>query len=520
MPERVRAIDSTRASNDEPRQALWSRLAKRLCAGTDVYAEVLGGRMPEPSESLRAGLACGKALAEAAAQPVRVRAFTFEVGKGSFREVGLISLDSTEREAPAPATRLGATRHWVGGMGNDVEAFRAEIRPDASASHELRVLERSSRALGEHDHCFLRLSIESFHALLRGALEVEPYPQLQSSAEGRALEDALRRSSDFDGFGLGLANAPRGGMIRASIEAKNAAAATQLEAALRSYVRAWVEAVRGKQPPAIPAPGEAEPETALRTARSRANRRAVRSLAVTRSALRIELSTDNGLEPEDDAVLARHAEWLAPRRAAAARAVDEMLAGRAPDPIASAAPAAPAAPRFELPKPARGDSYELADLRRLGLSIEPSDGARAVLRGFDRSSALCLEPLACEKKKNCVTLEENLRIFRRALEPGQERSVSCERAEVGRCGSFRYFLFQGDIHRYEVRWFDGAGALVGQRNLTDYTAYCGGKTSASWQGRIPACDATVREELVCGTAKRPVVPPLEDVRRLLGTAFE
>jgi hypothetical protein len=520
VPERARALDSTQPSAEQPPQAVWSRLAKRMCAGTDVYAEALWGRMPEPSESVRAGLACGKALAEVAARPVRVHDFTFEVGEGSFREVGLLTLLDAAREAPAPAARIGATRHWVGGVANDVDAFRAGIRANAPASHEIRVLERMSRALGSHDHTFLRLSLETFHSLLMGVLAVEPYPQLQSSAEDRALDDALRNRSDFDGFGLGVASSPRGGPVRALIEAKNEAIATKLEAALRGYVRAWVDAVRGKQPPAIPAPGEAAPETALHTARSRANRRAVRNLVITRSASRIELSTDNRLEPQDEAVLARQVEWLATRRAAAARAVDAMLAGRAPEPIASSPPAAPAVPRFDLPKPASGAHYELADLRRLGLGIEPIDGARSLLRGFDRSSAICLEPLACETKKNCVTLEENLKIFRAALEPGQERSVSCERAEVGRCGSFRYFLFQGDIHRYEIRWFDAAGALVAQRNLTDHTAYCGGKTTGSWQGRIPACDVTIREELVCGSAKTPVVPPLEDVRRLLGTAFE
>ncbi len=176
---------------------------------------------------------------------------------------------------------------------------------------------------------------------------------------------------------------------------------------------------------------------------------------------------------------------------------------------------------FKLPKPQRGNVYSLADFDRMGWRVQSLDGDGALLRGFDGLSRVCLKPLPCAKTGECISLKENLAVFRKALQSGQERKVSCERAEVGRCGEYRYFLFEGDIHRYEVRWFDASGKLVGQRNTTDDWAYCGGALHAYW-GQVPYCTSTVVEQILCGRRGTPVSPPLRDMQSLLrsGISFD
>lgn len=109
-------------------------------------------------------------------------------------------------------------------------------------------------------------------------------------------------------------------------------------------------------------------------------------------------------------------------------------------------------------------------------------------------------------------MEENVDLFRRALATKQNgRSVECRRGETGRCGAFRYFNFDGDVERHEIRWFDSTGKLVGQRNSTDYAEYCGGKARIRYQGRVPKCDSMEREEVICGSAEYPLPRPIEDV---------
>ena len=43
------------------------------------------------------------------------------------------------------------------------------------------------------------------------------------------------------------------------------------------------------------------------------------------------------------------------------------------------------------------------------------------------------------------------------------------------CGDYRYFDFEGDIHRYELRFFGTDGRLGAMRNWTDYAAFCDGQ---------------------------------------------
>jgi len=155
---------------------------------------------------------------------------------------------------------------------------------------------------------------------------------------------------------------------------------------------------------------------------------------------------------------------------------------------------------------AAGAFVDDAALGARGWSVAERAGAPVVCAG---SSCVCREALPYE-----TTFEENLRVFRAALDEGQgDRQVTCLSGVVGSCGAFRFFLFVGDIYRHEVRWFDADGALVGVRNVTDYDAYCGGSL-ARFAGQIPRCDAVEVDEVICGEPQ-PVLPPLDDLARLL-----
>jgi hypothetical protein len=168
------------------------------------------------------------------------------------------------------------------------------------------------------------------------------------------------------------------------------------------------------------------------------------------------------------------------------------------------------------PRVPEGASFHaLSELEQGGIAVERLDENEWLLCNPQRDTCLCLEPLACRERGDCITLEENLRVFRKELAKSADRQVICERAETGHCGDFRYFLFEGGIHRYELRWFDAAGKLVGQRNTTDYPEYCGGQALASYRGYVPKCEKVVSDELLCGEAKRPLSTPLEDFRARL-----
>lgn len=175
--------------------------------------------------------------------------------------------------------------------------------------------------------------------------------------------------------------------------------------------------------------------------------------------------------------------------------------------------------------------YSDTELEALGFTLAPQDalptremfgpdGPTPTIEGYTflcggeptRRGCVCRRPLPCAAEGDCITLEENLRVFREAISPANERRVRCERAEVGRCGDFRYFYFQGDTHRYEMRYFDARGVLVAQRNATDYPEYCNHSTDVRWMGRVPRCDRLEREELICGEADRPLRVPVEDLR--------
>lgn len=160
--------------------------------------------------------------------------------------------------------------------------------------------------------------------------------------------------------------------------------------------------------------------------------------------------------------------------------------------------------------PAASAFYSLEDLATLGLNAKRLGSGDILLCG---AQCVCLKPLDCSGG-DCVSYDENIATFRAALKaPGRKRSVSCRHAEAGRCGKFRYFNFEGDSHRRELRWFDETGAMVAQRNVADYDAYCENQTSTLFVGSVPRCDEVANRDAICGRDERGALTALEDLQR-------
>jgi hypothetical protein len=179
-----------------------------------------------------------------------------------------------------------------------------------------------------------------------------------------------------------------------------------------------------------------------------------------------------------------------------------------------AAASAPAAEPAAAPAPAAAPYFSVEELAALGFSATATgDGETLLCSTADGGKCICLAPLDCGGQP-CITYDQNVAAFRAALdkpEPGV--TLTCERGQVGRCGSFRYFDFEGDLYRKELRWFDETGVVVGQRNVTDYQAYCNKQTRVRYQGRLPRCEKTSDIEGICGENTRPGMTPLEDLHR-------
>ena len=162
--------------------------------------------------------------------------------------------------------------------------------------------------------------------------------------------------------------------------------------------------------------------------------------------------------------------------------------------------------------------YSDEELRGLGLRVVRTSDRRAlVCPPGDDVYCECIEALDCGGG-DCIALDDNLEVFREALARKTGATVHCESAQTGTCdgasGPLSYFDFNGDIHRYELRFFaetDGVSRLVAMRNSTDYNEYCDGKAMTRWLGGIPKCDAMSQQERLCGEAKSP---PASPVRRL------
>lgn len=128
---------------------------------------------------------------------------------------------------------------------------------------------------------------------------------------------------------------------------------------------------------------------------------------------------------------------------------------------------------------------------------------------------VCLTELHCDGE--CITLAKNLDIFQRALRGEGKGSVSCEIADTGKLCDTSYFRFEGDIYRWEDRYFDASGHLIGQRNGTDYPEYCGGKAGTRIMGAVPDCKSPARDvKRICNDDENANAPPLGNpMERLL-----
>lgn len=184
---------------------------------------------------------------------------------------------------------------------------------------------------------------------------------------------------------------------------------------------------------------------------------------------------------------------VAPADAARARSVD----------VAPARPAAVADPHFH-------DDAELAALGARIVALE--NGESLVCPGAGDANCICRQSLPCEATKNCMVFDGNVQVFRKTLKkPGKGRTLTCDRAEIGKCGAYRYFNFDGDIGRHERRWFDDTGRLVAQRNSSDHDAYCKGRARKMLYGRIPRCETMVSDELICGKAEGPLPTIMDEL---------
>lgn len=165
------------------------------------------------------------------------------------------------------------------------------------------------------------------------------------------------------------------------------------------------------------------------------------------------------------------------------------------------------------------DYFREDDWQASGWRVTGLDGNHRMACDPTGQRCVCLEPLPCGGDRPCANFEENVSAFRAALrDKGKGRRVSCDRAEIGQCGNFRYFHFAGNIDRNETRWFDANDRLVAQRNRTDFPAYCGNRAELRLMGTLPRCAEMVQTELLCGTPKGPA--PIAPAAWLSGSGGE
>lgn len=163
--------------------------------------------------------------------------------------------------------------------------------------------------------------------------------------------------------------------------------------------------------------------------------------------------------------------------------------------------------------PGKAGGY-LDDQRLRGERLEISvlDAGRSLLCDERGGNCVCREALACGADgRGCPGFDEAAAALRSALAaPPGGRRADCRRAEIGRCGEFRYLLFNGDTEKREVRWFDAAGRLVALRLRSDHPAYCEGRAMTLFRGPIPHCEGMQRSEVICGEAGPQGFSALDD----------
>ncbi len=156
----------------------------------------------------------------------------------------------------------------------------------------------------------------------------------------------------------------------------------------------------------------------------------------------------------------------------------------------SSPPAKPPAPV----QPAR--LLTIADLERAGATTTKISDTETLVCGPNDGECVCMKDLSCSGT-SCITLAANLDGFKQALKR-DTNPVYCELADTGQFCDLSYFRFEGDIYRWETRYFGPDGHLVGQTNATDYPEYCGGKAMRQFTGRIPDCSMQPRKvEKIC-----------------------
>lgn len=144
-----------------------------------------------------------------------------------------------------------------------------------------------------------------------------------------------------------------------------------------------------------------------------------------------------------------------------------------------------------------------------GYKIEAVDADGTLVCSAD--SCVCLVDLDCAGT-GCITLDENLDAFRDALGGKGGAQVSCELADTGRLCDGSYFRFEGDIYRYEDRYFGADGHLIGMKTSTDYTEYCHGRAMYQFAGTIPDCAKPATDvKVLCSEngRNRPIGNPME-----------
>lgn len=157
----------------------------------------------------------------------------------------------------------------------------------------------------------------------------------------------------------------------------------------------------------------------------------------------------------------------------------------------------------------------VAELASLGYTTKPAGKGETVVCGT--WSCVCLAELACEGP--CITLRDSLAAFKEALARTSGNIVSCDLADTGTLCGLSYFRFEGDIYRFETRYFGADGRLIGQRNVTDYGEYCNGASNVLFKGAVPSCPSGPRDvKVICTDHRRDhaVQDPRADLMGFLG----
>jgi hypothetical protein len=145
-----------------------------------------------------------------------------------------------------------------------------------------------------------------------------------------------------------------------------------------------------------------------------------------------------------------------------------------------------------------------------GYAITPIDAGETLACGR-RGGCVCLRELVCTGA--CDTLDENVRAFTDAL-ASPDRDVACELADTGKLCDFSYFRFEGDVDRWEQRYFGPNGRLAGIRNATEEPAYCGGRARAMFTGLVPDCGQAARDVTIICSDKRHEAPVMNPTAQL------